>query len=449
MDKRINDILSKLNKYVNKEETLVVGVSTGMDSMALFFVLVNNGYKVVVAHINHKRRIESDTEYAYLKDLCEKMNIPFEGYELNEEINSNFQEVARYKRYEFYKEVCDKYHTNKILLAHHADDEAETVLMRLIRGTSLRGYSGIKYISKLDNYQIIRPLLNVSKDEIKKYIDENHIKYFEDSSNSTDHYTRNVVRHNLVSVAKEINPNFLNQVSNYKEDMEDSFELIKELSDEFMAKFSQISSDKIIINRTEFNNLKQIIKKWVLVEAVNIISSDSLILTHERMSEIINLSLKDVSGKTIELSSSIKVFLEYDKIIFTKLEDKSSISLEINDFGDYDLGDGRTLKISQKYHLLPNKNSYMLCYNDIKSVFPIFVKNKESGDKIKVNGITKKVSQILKDNKVLKSERDKVLVISNKDGIFFIPGLIRKETDTTLENKLYITLEGGNGNDIQ
>ena len=448
MDKRINDILSKLNKYVNKDETLVVGVSSGMDSMALFFILLNNGYKVVVAHINHKRRIESDTEYEYLKDLCLKLNVPFEGYELNEEINSNFQEVARYKRYEFYKEVCDKYETNKILLAHHADDEAETVLMRLIRGTSLRGYSGIKYISEVDNYKIIRPLLGVSKSDIKKYIDENNIKYFEDSSNSTDHYTRNVVRHNLVNVAKDINPNFLSSVENYKEDMEDSFELIKELSDEFMAKYSEKSNDKIIINRAEFNKLKQIIKKWVLVEAVNLISSDSLILTHERMTEIIRLSLKDVSGKTIELSDSIKVFLEYDKIILKKGNTSSSISLEINDFGDYDLGGGRVLKISQKYHLLPNKNSYMLCYNDIKSVFPIFVKNKESGDKIKVNGITKKVSQILKDNKILKSERDNILVISNKDGIFFIPGIIRKETDTTLENKLYITLIGGNSNDI-
>ena len=448
MDKRINDILSKLNKYVNKDETLVVGVSSGMDSMALFFILLNNGYKVVVAHINHKRRIESDTEYEYLKDLCLKLNVPFEGYELNEEINSNFQEVARYKRYEFYKEVCDKYETNKILLAHHADDEAETVLMRLIRGTSLRGYSGIKYISEVDNYKIIRPLLGVSKSDIKKYIDENNIKYFEDSSNSTDHYTRNVVRHNLVNVAKDINPNFLSSVENYKEDMEDSFELIKELSDEFMAKYSEKSNDKIIINRAEFNKLKQIIKKWVLVEAVNLISSDSLILTHERMTEIIGLSLKDVSGKTIELSDSIKVFLEYDKIILKKGNTSSSISLEINDFGDYDLGGGRVLKISQKYHLLPNKNSYMLCYNDIKSVFPIFVKNKESGDKIKVNGITKKVSQILKDNKILKSERDNILVISNKDGIFFIPGIIRKETDTTLENKLYITLIGGNSNDI-
>ncbi len=97
-----------LNKYVKKEDTIIVAVSTGIDSMCLFHYLYSNGYNIVVAHVNHKKRAESDQEYSYLMNFCKKNNIPFEGYEIKENIKSNFQEEARKIRYKFFIDVSKK-----------------------------------------------------------------------------------------------------------------------------------------------------------------------------------------------------------------------------------------------------------------------------------------------------------------------------------------------------
>ena len=125
-----------LKNGLTKNTKIIIGVSTGIDSMCLFSMLKNDGYDLVVAHVNHKRRKESDKEYEFLENYAKSINVPFEGYVLDEKIDSNFQEIARYKRYEFFKTVADKYNTNKIVVAHHLDDEAETILMRLTRGSS-------------------------------------------------------------------------------------------------------------------------------------------------------------------------------------------------------------------------------------------------------------------------------------------------------------------------
>ena len=111
------------------------------------------------------------------------MNVPFEGYVISRNIDSNFQEEARIERYRFFERVADKYNTKNIVTAHQLDDEAETVLMRLTRGTSLKGYQGMKMISVQNGYTIIKPLLHTSREDIELYQKENNIEYFEDCTN--------------------------------------------------------------------------------------------------------------------------------------------------------------------------------------------------------------------------------------------------------------------------
>ncbi len=425
-----------LNEGLIKNKKIVIGVSTGIDSMCLFSMLKKDGYDLVIAHVNHKRRKESDLEYEFLEKYAKECGVPFEGYVLNEEINSNFQEVARYKRYEFFKKVADKYDTNKIVVAHHLDDEAETILMRLSRGSSYRGYGGMKLITYDENYEIIRPLLYTSREKIEEYAKENNIKYFNDYTNDENHYTRNVVRHNVIPELKKINPNFLEAIKNYSIDMQNMFDHIKKEVDEFYNNSSSFLNESLLINKEDFLKLDEALKYWVVVKAINTVSSNTIIATHERVNSIIKLS--ESSGKEIEIKENISAYFESNYLVFERKQSTEKINLTINKMGEYEIS-GYKVVISQNYHALPHKNSYMLCYNELNSIFPIIIRNREDGDKIVVNGMTKSVSDVLKDNKIPKRLRDSVLVVLNKDGIFFVPNVIRKEADKSLENILYIT----------
>ncbi len=425
-----------LNEGLTKNQKIVIGVSTGIDSMCLFSMLKNDGYDLVIAHVNHKRRKESDLEYEFLEKYAKECGVPFEGYIFDEEISSNFQEVARYKRYEFFKMVADKYSTNKIVVAHHLDDEAETILMRLSRGSSYRGYGGMKLITYDEKYDIIRPLLYTSREKIEEYAKENNVKYFNDYTNDENHYTRNIIRHNIIPELKKINPNFLEAVKNYSIDMQNMFDHIKNEVDEFYENSSSFVNESLFVNKEEFLKLDEALKYWVVVRAINITSNNTVIATHERVNSIIKLS--ESSGKEIEIKDNISAYFESNYLVFERKQPKQKINIIINNMGEYEIS-GYKVVLSQNYHSLPHKNSYMLCYNELNSIFPITIRNREEGDKIVVNGMTKNVSDILKDNKIPKRLRDDVLVVLNNDGIFFIPDVIRKETNKELKNVLYIT----------
>ena len=143
----INNILKNID--ITKEKYLLIGASAGPDSMALLHYLLNNTNKqIICCHINHNVRKESIIEEKSLKNYCKKNQIIFESTTINEYIENNFENEARKKRYAFYEKILDKYHSHYLFLAHHGDDLIETILMKIIRGSNLEGYAGIKMYSK-------------------------------------------------------------------------------------------------------------------------------------------------------------------------------------------------------------------------------------------------------------------------------------------------------------
>ena len=177
------DMFKSINNIA--DEYIVVGVSAGPDSMALLHMLMNNtSKKIICAHINHNVRKSSNEEAEYLKTYCQKNNIIFEYLKISEYTENNFENEARKKRYAFYEKILDKYHSHYLFLAHHGDDLIETILMKIIRGSNLEGYAGIKMYSKQKNYTIVRPLLTLTKEDIYAYNKENNIKYYTDETNA-------------------------------------------------------------------------------------------------------------------------------------------------------------------------------------------------------------------------------------------------------------------------
>ena len=181
--------------------------------------------------------------------------------------NKNFQSEARIKRLSFFNEVMDKYNSKYLFLAHHLNDDIETSLMHIIRGSNIKGYSGIDevVINKKNKY-ILRPFLTVLKEDIIKYCNENNIKYFEDESNSSDVYTRNRVRHNIIPLLFEENKSFDKQFKEFKETLQYSYNLLIDKRDEVIKQLTTVKNDQIIIDVDKFNEVDEFLKTEVLFE---------------------------------------------------------------------------------------------------------------------------------------------------------------------------------------
>lgn len=184
-----------LNNTLKDNACIVLGLSGGPDSMCLFYMLLNikeqKNIKIVCAHVNHNVRKESEEEEEFVKKVTQENNCIFETTKLNFKTNKNFENTARKERYAFFNQIVNKYQADYLLTAHHGDDLMETVLMHLTRGSNLKGYAGFKKRSITANYELLRPLIYMTKEEILEYCQNNHIEYRIDQSNESDAHTRN------------------------------------------------------------------------------------------------------------------------------------------------------------------------------------------------------------------------------------------------------------------
>ena len=214
MDENINLVIEKL-KQTLKLQKVLLACSTGVDSMVLLDLLRKSldASQIVIAHVNHQRRSESAIEETYILSYAKQNHINCYTTKLPHYSGNNFQNWARKKRYAFFLEIAEAEKIDIVLLAHHADDNLETILLRLLRSSSLEGYGGIKEYSNYQGLTIYRPLLNISKDEIIEYAKSNSIKYFEDSSNFEDDYARNRIRHYVLPILKKENPALTKAIS--------------------------------------------------------------------------------------------------------------------------------------------------------------------------------------------------------------------------------------------
>ncbi len=301
MEKRVLSFLKDNNININKP--IVVAVSGGADSIALLNILYNLKYNIVIAHVNHHMRLQSEEEEQYIIKLANKLNIPYEILEYHFEGNDNFHNASHNARYKFFRSVCDKYNTNLIATAHHLDDQAETILMKLMEGSNLYGYGGISICNDDGNYQIIRPLLCVSKKELYNYCDLYDLKYYEDSSNHEDHYLRNRLRHHIIPLLKNECNDFYSKILEYSIQLKEAFNYIRNESKIFLDKYD----NKIKLD--EFKALDVALRKDIislLLERYNIRKNNDII-------NDINNFLLDTNGtKSLILASNNKLIRSYD-----------------------------------------------------------------------------------------------------------------------------------------
>ncbi len=422
----------KGKKLFNKTEPIIVALSGGIDSMVLFDILYKQNPHVIIAHVNHNKREESIDEYNYIRKMAKEYNVPFEGFTLKPEENKNFHHDSRLKRYDFFKAVAQKYQANKIAVAHHLDDQVETVLMRIVRGTSFSGYSGIKEIRYDRNVSIIRPLMDIKKEQITEYAKENEIKYFDDKSNNEDIYTRNRFRNNIIPLLKQENPNLDNKIIQLAEYIDSADEVLEEKTKEFLNEFSLYSNVSLV----DFNKLNKVLKIKVIQHMVNNTTDNSVEVNYEQYKAIIDICANDVPNQMFTLQNEYNFVKEYEVIYIAKEEPIKPTNIKIAKEGEYFVDDNKSYIFTSKKITHNYSNYFELCYNEL--VFPLYIRNRNNGDKMILNIGSKKVKDILIDQKIPKSLRDRLLLISNDENVLWIPGIKKSHQNQDNTKKLYI-----------
>ena len=210
-----------------KNDALVVGVSGGPDSIALLYLLEKlkkkYAFKINVAHLNHGLfKSESKKYFQLVKKTAAALGVPLYSKSIDlrnlaKKRRRSIEEMGRIERYSFFESIAAKTHSNKIVTAHTLDDQAETVLLRLLRGSGLKGLMGIPAKRSQGKYQVVRPLLSTEKKELLSFLKENKIQYLQDKTNTDTAFTRNRVRHRLIPLlVKSYNPQIKNSLANLR-----------------------------------------------------------------------------------------------------------------------------------------------------------------------------------------------------------------------------------------
>jgi len=418
-------------EYIDKNEPVVIALSGGVDSMVLFNILYSLNCNIVIAHVNHNKREASFNEYEELKEMAIQKNIVFEGITFDE-LEGNFQEVSRNERYKFFASVAKKHKARKVFLAHHADDQLETILMRLTRGSSFTGYAGIKEIREFEGIFFVRPLIEIDKNQIIEYARQENITYFEDASNAKDEYTRNRFRHNIVPLLREETESLTQKTLQYSDYLS--------LADEFIIihrdQFIEVHFDGKFVNLEAFNQQHKILKIKILKFIINAKSGNTVEVSYQQYQDMIELLLSETPNVSYDLKSGFSLIKVYNQFYIGKDIEISHVNLEIQAFGEYIVLHKGKYIFSDKKMDIKHTNYFELCYND--TVFPLYLRNRKDGDRMSLAVGTKKVKDIFIDQKIPKFDRDNLILLADKEKVLWIPKIKKSHQDKTTSKKLFI-----------
>ncbi|MDD2391992.1 MAG: tRNA lysidine(34) synthetase TilS [Bacilli bacterium] len=439
MEEAYSYILNEIN--IKPNDNLIVACSGGPDSMSLLSLFVklkkDIDVNVICAHVNHNVRSESAEEYEFVKKYSLDNNIIFEGMVIDNYSDDNFHNEARTKRYTFFGKLVKKYNAKYLFTAHHGDDLMETILMRIVRGSTLKGYSGFSRIADMEDYLVVRPLIKITKEEIEKYNKENNIKYATDLSNFKEVYTRNRYRKNILPLLKnedkEVHKKFY-KFSKMLQEFNEYFDI------EIKEKITKIYKNKEL-DIELFLKEKQIIQKKIIYYILELIYDDDLLLITDRHAELtFDLINSKKANISIHLPNDIVVTKSYKKVTFFKnIEKETSYEIEISQY--VKLPNGKVIE-KIKNSKLNNNNICRLDSNQIK--LPLYVRNRKNGDKMHIKGMEgrKKINDIFINEKIELNKRDTwPIVLDSDNNIVWLPGLKKSNFDKTNEDKYDIILK--------
>ncbi|TPD71302.1 tRNA lysidine(34) synthetase TilS [Flavobacterium microcysteis] len=395
-----------------KEKKLLLALSGGLDSMVLAHLLKESGCTVALAHCNFQLRgNESDGDEKFIRDFALENKFQLFVTRFNTESFASdnklsIQVAARQLRYIWFYQLLEENKLDYILTAHHLDDNLETFLINLTRGTGLDGLTGIP----VQNDKIVRPLLNFSREEIKNFASENKIEWREDSSNSSDKYLRNKLRHDIVPILKNLNPSFLDSFQDTLNSLQQSKSLADDAS---VLVYKQVVSEKDKQKHFAISELKRLpnyqayLYEWLKP------------FGFKAWNDIYEL-IEAQSGKII-LSENYRLLKDREHLILEPILEKDTAVYEI--IGD-EIKSPIHLKISTADQIIKPLDSNSIYVDKETLKFPLHIRKWQEGDYFCPAGIDgkKKVSKYFKDEKMSLPEKENTWLLISDHKIVWIIG---------------------------
>ena len=428
-----NEFLKNLKSYNLEGFGVLLAVSGGKDSMTMLDLFNYFKYELklnlVVCHFNHSLRDDADRDEKFVKTQCEKYGLKF--YSKKEDVllysNENklsTEEGARFLRYKFFDEVKRIENLEYIATAHNKNDLAETVIMRILRGTGINGLIGIQS----ERGDLIRPILNFSRDEIEKYIEENNIPFVEDKTNFEELYLRNKIRLNLFPILKnEYNPRILDAISRLSNIAFDYSTISREYIASKEGLLWEFNKEKILVYIEKLKLQSRSFRNIMYREFFEFISKDPDGINYKIIEEIDNLIFSK-TGKYIEIKNVVfKIeydkLLIYDKNIFENLEMK--FYFENLDFSLYSTKFFDIIIEQSSFEEFKNlKQNKDLLFINKKYLDFLKIRNKENGDFLELEFGKKKLKDIFIDEKVSKDIRKNIPIFEIENNIVWVPNII-------------------------
>lgn len=415
-DRFINFI--RENNLTTPNDSILLGVSGGIDSMAMLHLFQKSGFSIAVAHCNFGLRgDESDGDEQFVKYYC-LMNgivchsIKFDTNEYASENKLSIQVAARELRYDYFEEICKEHKYTKVAIAHNLNDTVETVLLNLSRGTGIKGVAGIKVM----NGNIIRPLLFATRSEIEAFTIKHDIKFREDSSNSTTKYKRNFIRHKIIPELRYLNPSVDRAIADTANHLQEAVWLVEEQLDRIRQAVVSRKGEDILFSTEALK--KERSARFFLVEELNQFG-----FSPSMASAVVEL-LNSESGRRVE-SSSHTLYKDREFLILTPKKAKDDDVVQI-DTNTNSISSPIKLKVEviDVSNIVIEKDPDIALIDYAKLKFPLTLRVWQPGEKFIPFGMNgfKKISDFLVDIKVPMHEKNNVYVLVSGDEIVWVVG---------------------------
>ena len=426
--KKIKKNISE-NSIIDEKDRILVGLSGGPDSIFLLYILHNYfNNQLIIAHINHKLRgVDSDLDEKFVRTISQKLKIPLyvireDIRKLSNENKKSIEEVGREVRFSFFNKILKVENFNKIALGHNLDDNVETILINFIKGSGTKGLIGIP--EKRDN--IIHPIINIKKEEILKFLEENKIEYRVDKTNFEIDFLRNKVRNYLLPIIeKEFNKNFKEKILSLSNILKVEDRFLDNLVENIKNDLIEFEDDFIKIDNKKFQKLDLSLKRRLIRKAIDYFNRDLREYPLEHIDKVISLENKK-TGKEIELPFNLIAVKDKNKIIIEKKGvEIPNFYIEIPDIGLYELA-GMKIELTLVEKISKVKDIFTSFFDYDKIEFPIKFRKPKFGEKFKPLGLKeeKKIQDFFVDNGIPKSVRWNLpILLDKKDDILWIVGV--------------------------
>jgi tRNA(Ile)-lysidine synthase len=454
------DLIAKVKETINKYDLfnigdkILVGVSGGADSIALVNILKQlqpeYDLELHIAHVDHMLRgIASSADAEFVNQVGTELGVDVttEVYDVKsyqQENKLSLEDAARQIRYRFFFTLLEELDFDKLALGHHANDQAETVVMKFLRGAGLQGIGGIN--PQLES--VIRPLIELKKEELKEYCKQNYLQWRTDSTNRVEICLRNKIRLNLLpQLIDEYNPDLIDNLKQMSEIFRTENDYLEAEANRLLAQITIVDSrDKLVVDSIKFNKLHLAMQRRVIREIFKELTGSYQDLYFHNIQEALELIQQGKTGLKTNLPTGVLVKLNYNQLIFMKAKD-----IEETDFFCYQVQVGEQLRIPELDLIidstiiefdypwqteLEQANKLFFSFSQIGTTF--YIRQRKEGDVFQPLGMsgTKKIKDFFIDEKIPLAKRDKIPVFTTSDHEIFSLGSLRiddryKVTDKT------------------